>query len=109
MSIHSLFYIFIICLILPVQAFGFDVAAGAKGGIGFPSYSGSDYKDLLAGGGRTETRVGFSAGAFFSFGISDPLAIQLEALYSKLGGNFGDSYSTWYDNADAIEVPVLVK
>ncbi len=94
---------------MAVAASAFDLTVGIKAGVGYPFYSGSDYDAMLAGGASTKFRLGFSVGAFATLGIIDVLAIQPEIMYSHLGGNFGDASAIWYDNANAIEIPLLLK
>jgi len=98
-----------ILVFVTVLASAFDVTIGIKGGVGYPFYSGSDYEAVLAAGASTKFRLGYSAGAFVTLGIINWLAIQPEIMYSSLGGNFGDSSSTWYDRANVIEIPLLLK
>jgi hypothetical protein len=97
-----------VLLLVTLGASAFDLTVGIKGGAGFPFFGGSDYTALLSAGTQTKFRFGFSVGAFVSLGIIDFLAIQPEVMYSSLGGNFGAS-GTWYDTANAIEVPLLLK
>jgi hypothetical protein len=93
-----------------VCASAFDVTVGIQGGVAYPWFSGSDYDALLDLGGFThQARFGFSAGAFTTVGIIDVLAIQPEIMYSRFGGNYGDSSVTWYHNAGVIEIPLLLK
>ena len=100
-----------IMTVLPLEAFGFDLTLGVKGGGALPFYSGTDYQETLldAAGRQTELRFGYSAGMFVTIGIVNFLAVQPEVLYSALGGNFGDSSQTFKENVTVLEIPVLLK
>jgi hypothetical protein len=97
------------CL-LSFTAFSLDVTVGLKGGVGLPHFSGPDYKDTLdLLGINTQAKLGFSVGAFATLGLTDLLAVQLEAYYAFLGGKFGDDTGSIVQDSPVIQIPVLIK
>jgi hypothetical protein len=97
-------------LLCSAGAFGFDLSAGVKVGITLPRYSGADYDDFLSYWGiSTKAKFGLSGGAFATIGIIDALAFQPEVFFSVLGGNSGDSYYTFKDKAQGIDIHALLK
>lgn len=80
---------------------------GIKGGFNLSSYSG-------AAAGDVGYKPGFTAGAALQYGITDPIAIEIDALYSQKGA-FVENYSASAAQQDKqfrstlqyIDVPVL--
>jgi len=100
----------LLCCLLPLTAFGFDLTVGVKGGIGAPHFSGPDYQNTLDTLDiKTQLKFGFSGGVFVAVGLFDLLAIQPEAHYAFLGGRFGDNTGSIVQDSPVVQIPVLVK
>jgi len=88
------------------------VKYGLKGGFSTSTFSGEDSKG-------SQYKVGFTAGAFLNFGISDNFSIQPEFLYSQKGASSKqDSYtsgSTTYSGIKGkstlgyLDVPIMFR
>lgn len=88
------------------------VKYGLKGGFSTSTFSGEDSKGI-------NYKVGFTAGAFLNFGISDNFSVQPEFLYSQKGASIKDyPYSvgsTGYTNGKAkttigyLDIPIMFR
>lgn len=89
--------------ILAVSFLNADSSLGMKGGVNLASLTGDDLADDL------EPRMGFVAGGFLVFRVSDLLTIQPEFLYTTKGATYEeDGYEyTWSYNY--LEIPALLK
>lgn len=102
----KLLMVFFFLVFVSVPSFS-QMQLGVKAGLNLANLSGDDAPD------NSETRTGFSGGAFFMYQFSDMFAVQPELLYSMKGatenGNFeGFSYDAEY-KLDYFEIPVLLK
>jgi hypothetical protein len=83
-----------------------QMQAGIKAGLNISNLSGSD-------AGSTDSKTGFTGGAFFMYQFSPMFAIQPEAYYTmkgakQTGTEMGYSYTATL-SLDYIEIPVLLK
>lgn len=87
------------------------VAVGVRGGLSLSGIAGD--ADFIA----TSTKQGAGGGLFFTFGLSDLLSVQPEALYVAKGSSWGvfredaGDPGSWQvlSVADYLEIPVLLK
>ncbi len=93
--------------------FGSDLAAGVRGAFGYGGFLGPDYPPYVEGT-HYQDRVFFpdwEAAAFITLG--DPFAVQLEALYLRLGGalreDVGAPFFTQYFWAHFLGSAALLK
>ena len=106
MKKNLLFSILAVFLSLGVQAqeFGF----GAKAGLNFASFSGSDADNF-----NFEGRTGFHLGLVLELPLAEDFSVQPEVLYSTLGGNtneFEFEQATDLEfKVDYISIPVMFK
>ena len=85
-----------------------QAAMGVKAGVNLAS---------LSGAVDSESRTGFSAGAYFGFGLGDRLALQIEGIYAVRGGRgIGIGADALDDTATPsdlrltyVEVPLLLR
>lgn len=110
-----LILICVLCaLILPIAS-AQSVSIGAKIGGGLAFFGGSDWKDALDWmGGENKVRSGFTIGVFSDFEIAKTFGIQIEILYSLLGGAYA-YYEPFFSSdvdgkvtANVLELPVLL-
>ena len=93
-----------------------DLSFGVKGGVSFNHFSGDIPVDLTP-----QLRIGFTAGVFASYKLSDNFAIQPEILFVRKGSNFDEfdffEYEGYeinglrldmYIESNWIEIPVLL-
>lgn len=84
------------------------VKYGLKGGFNTSTFSGADSKG-------TNYKVGFTAGAFLNFGVTDNFSVQPEFLYSQKGAAIKDySYASNNNNKfkstlGYLDVPVMLR
>lgn len=101
---------FLFLAFVSLQSFA-QMQLGVKAGVNLANLGGNDAPD------NSETRTGFSGGAFFMYQFSEMFAVQPELLYSMKGATEkgsidfeGTSYN--YDaeyKLDYFEIPLLLK
>ncbi len=92
-----------------------ELSFGVKGGIGFNHFLGEIPVDFTP-----QLRIGFSAGVFVNYKLSDYFSLQPEILFARKGSNFKEFDFNWngyeisglsldmYIESNWIEIPVLL-
>lgn len=78
---------------------------GVKLGFGFSAIN-TDYDDLDE---FLDSRVGFSGGAFLTYGLNRQFSVQPELLYVSKGAEKDLFFFSPYWSIDYLEIPVLLK
>ena len=100
--------------LLPNSSLASGIKGGFKIGASMAKLHGDDVEDLTDLFGEDQkSRIGFCAGGFITFNITDMFAIQPEVLYTMKGTKYeeeilGETLKVWI-KLDYLEIPVLVK
>ena len=100
--------------LLPNSSLATGIKGGIKIGVSSARLHGDDVEDLTDLLGEAQkSRIGFCAGGFITFNITEMFAIQPEVLYIKKGSKyeeeiFGETLKVWI-KFDYLEIPVLAK
>ena len=101
-------------LLLPNSSLAAEIKGGIKIGASSAKLHGEDvedFEDFL--GEDLISKLGFSAGVFITFNITEMFAIQPEVLYTMKGAKyeeeiFGETLKFWV-NLTYLEIPLLAK
>jgi hypothetical protein len=101
----------ILTFISASSVFGLDMRAGIKAGLTSPWFSGPGYQAFLDTPPpfHSVLKIGLSAGAFLTIGVSEFLAIQPEVFFSTLGGRADGDSATWNESANGFDLQALLK
>ena len=100
--------------LLPNSSLASGIKGGFKIGASMAKLHGDDVEDLTDLFGEDQkSRIGFCAGGFITFNITDMFAIQPEVLYTMKGTKYeeeilGETLKVWI-KLNYLEIPVLVK
>jgi len=89
-------------LMLSAAAFA-QVNVGLKAGLNLANWGG-DIKDEA----DSKNRMGFHAGAYLTFNLSDAISIQPEILYNSVGAKIEDSDGDVDFATDYVSIPVML-
>ena len=105
-------YLLIVMVSASVSVYAQHVNAGLKAGLSLTQMRFTLGEDSYS----TDMTVGFQAGAYFTFTVSDLISIQPEVVYSRVGGEEKEAEGYNNDNEislkyklDYISVPVMFK
>jgi len=89
-------------LMLSAAAFA-QVNVGLKAGLNLANWGG-DIKDEV----DSKNRMGFHAGAYLTFNLSDAISIQPEILYNSVGAKIEDSDGDADFVSDYVSIPIML-
>ena len=89
-------------LLFTVHTAQAQIEIGLKAGVNFASLTGDDFSDW-------DGKTGLHVGAYLIYMFSEALGIQVEALYSGVGGEFSDSSFDSEFALDYLTFPILLR
>jgi len=82
-----------------------ELGIGLKAGANIATQKGSDLGYEI----DLKSIVGFHVGGYVNYFFSDPVAFQIELLYSQKGSNWDDFFDSAKDILGYIDIPILVR
>ena len=99
---------FVLIFAMSASAFEPGLAGyGLKFGMNMANFSGKDAK--AEEGESKKMKLGFAAGGFVTYSITEMFAVQPEVLYTMKGAKYEWEGGSWTAKYDYLEIPVLAK
>ncbi len=82
-----------------------QLGVGLKAGVNVASQKGTDLDYEI----DLKSLTGFHAGGYINYFLSDPIAVQVEILFSQKGSKWDDSFYSAKDILNYIDIPLLIR
>lgn len=104
MKKHCAFFVLFI-FISSIELAHAQLGVGLKAGVNVANQKGTnlDYEIDL------KSLTGFHAGGYVHYFFSDPIAVQVEILFSQKGSKWDDSFNSAKDILSYIDIPLLIR
>jgi len=82
-----------------------QLGVGLKAGVNIANQKGTDLDYEI----DLKSLAGFHAGGYVNYFLSDPVAVQVEILFSQKGSKWDDSFDSAKDILSYFDIPLLIR